>query len=260
MRYSSLFCSMALMIAAATASTARPVLIEEFTATWCPYCYGAGLALDRIEAEYPRSNAIILVYHINDDYVLDAGITKYYYYGLNYIPTTIFNGVIKEEGYGSLKSAGQTGVTTVYNKFVKNIDQETSRTDDVEPFRLTLTGNVGPANPKLTLTVLTPTGYPRAVKARFYIVEDGIPVTASNGQTILNGVARVSLGEQQVYLPTKGGTVTLTASLTGTVPNVNATKLRPVVFLQDDTTQEVLAAVGVFYVRTAARSSWLLYR
>ena len=38
----------------------RPIVIEEFTGTWCPVCYGAGMALDEIEANYSRRQIIIL--------------------------------------------------------------------------------------------------------------------------------------------------------------------------------------------------------
>ena len=234
----------------------RPVVIEEFTGTWCGPCYGSGIALDRVIMNYPQDSVMVLAYHVADSFSTPSGDTRDSYYAIGSIPTAVFNGVVYDVG-GSSLSAGETGISTVYNRYVARIQQEQARTSSYVPFSLRLTGSMGPQDPSMTLSVSAISGYPRPVSACFAITENAIAYSASNGQTTLNSCVRVFLSKQTVNLP-EPGQVTVSSSHTGTIPCVNAANLHPFVFLQDETTDEILGAIWQFSY--AAANDWALFQ
>lgn len=255
MRLRSLLCSIVLAIAATGASAARPVLIEEFTGTWCGYCYAAGRALDRIEAEYPRSQVVVVAYHIDDDFAIVMNSDQQYFYNIGSFPTACFNGYARQTG-GYLSSSGDTGVTAMYNKYKTKIQQEQIRIADINPLDVVLTGNLTPNKPKITLTITAKTGSPYAYYANILITEEGIPVSASNGQTVLNAVVRAG-GYATVSLPNAGDIKTYTLNITTTIACRDASKLQVVGFVQK-TSGEIVAATGVLTTNAADRA-WSLY-
>jgi thiol-disulfide isomerase/thioredoxin len=235
----------------------RPVVIEEFTGTWCGPCYGAGMALDLIEQEYSRDQVLVVAYHMSDAYSIPIGGDRQDYYGVSAYPTVWFNGMGYAVG-GTTWAAGPAGYMAKHNLYVQGIAAEQAWTAGTVPFELSLAGRVGPSNPQMTLTVRTSTGYPRSVNAVFLITEDGIVVSnPSNGKDVLNAVARAHLGTRTVSLPT-AGTIVLNVSYSGTIPFVAANRLHPVVFLQDDFTGEIVAGVGSF-APVAGAARWRLY-
>ena len=60
-------------------------------------------------------------------------------------------------------------------------------------------------------------------------------------------------------LTSSGGSVEVSASYTGTMPYNSASQLHPAVFIQDDTTKEILGGLGEFYDLTGVGSRWWLY-
>jgi hypothetical protein len=153
---------------------------------------------------------------------------------------------------------GESGISIMKGLYEAYIGAEEARTAGVEPFQLTLLGDAGPTDPEMRLIVSSTTGYPNPVSALFLITENGIPVSASNGQTVLNAVVRAHLGTEPISL-TSPGTVTVSVSLSGTIPHLSPSELHPVVFLQDDTTGEIVGASGIF-ATSACRETWTLYR
>jgi thiol-disulfide isomerase/thioredoxin len=247
-----------LLLAAVSAQAQRPVVIEDFTGTWCGYCYAASVALDRIEEERPRDEVIVIAYHRFDSFEISPICAdRVISYSVGGYPTVWFNGMLELVG-GYPVVDGEAGISIMKSLYESHILAEETRTAGTEPFQLTLLGDVGPTDPEMRLIVDSPTGYPNPVSALFLITENGIPVTASNGQTVLNAVVRAHLGTEPITL-TSPGSVTVSASLSGTIPHLSPNALHPAVILQDDTTGEIVGAAGILAV-TACRGSWTCYR
>ena len=222
----------------------RPVVIEEFVSTNCSHCYGAGMALDRVKANYSFYDVIILAYHVNDSFKNNICSERQKFYGASGTPTVFFNGLGKVTG-GPTVSEGESAIANLYNKYVAQITNEQNRTSGVAPFTVNITGVIGPDNPQLTAKISTTSGYQGAAKALFLIIEDNIPYNAQNGLKVLNGVVRAHLGTADFSLPS-AGSVDLTGSFTGTVPSSNAANLRPVVIIYNPSTKEALASSAWF--------------
>lgn len=72
------------------------VLIESFTATWCPTCPGVDIQLHQLQEDFPY-NLSYVAYHGNDQ--LDIGnLDVYGYYTANQ-PSVVFQGTTKIIGY-----------------------------------------------------------------------------------------------------------------------------------------------------------------
>ncbi|MFH1743436.1 MAG: hypothetical protein ABIH23_30905 [bacterium] len=228
----------------------RPVVIESFTGTWCTFCYGAGMALESIQNNYPRSEVLVVIYHKDDPYSIRFANTRYNYYRVQGCPTAWFNGMIEETG-GSRYQDGAQGIAVVRSVFQAWFEEERARTAGVAPFQLRLEGQIGPTDPEMKLTVSSATGYSENVNAIFLIVEDHIPVPPeemafnANKQTAFSAVARAHLGTEPVTL-TSPGSFQINVSYAGTIPHHSEENLRPVVFLQNVTTKEIVGAVGEF--------------
>ncbi len=75
----------------------RVVLCEEFTDVWCYGCSFAGPALSLLLDIYPDSFAFVQ-YHVNDDYTTTWAEDRFAYYGGQYTPIAVFDGVSKASG------------------------------------------------------------------------------------------------------------------------------------------------------------------
>lgn len=248
---------MVLVGASQPAVARRPVIVEEFTATWCGFCYAAGCALDRLQAKYPLTDIIVISYHIDDDFANSVSEARRDYYEPPGYPTAYFNGLNGEfKGYSV--SSGENGIRnmyTLYNNY--HLTPEKERIGEYAPFNLILSGDVGTTDPQMTLTIRSHEGYPHQVRVHLLIIEDNIPVSAPNGQTVLNFVARADLGNQLITL-SAGGISVVKGSYTGTIPCNDAANLKPIAFVQDENTNEILGAVGSFNL--SAASHWELYK
>jgi hypothetical protein len=214
------------------------------------------MALDRVQYYYPESQAIVIAYHYSDSYSISYVNSRTSYYGITSYPTVMFNGISTTLG-GYPISNGETGIQYMYNWYTGIIRSELARTANNNPFDITLRGQISPTNSVMTAYISTTTGYPKTVNAIFLITENAIPVSASNGQTILNAVARGYLGTRS-FTMTSSGSTTLNASI-GSIPNYNGANLQPVIILQDSSTKEIIGAVTEFTLPTSVPSQWQLY-
>ena len=249
--------TMALLTGLNVVCMARPVVIQEFTATWCPHCYGAGGALDRIEQEYSRDEVIIISFHDGDDFTTNFTYSVEDFYDNEYLPTALFNGLNPIVGGANVYS-GESGITNVYSQYVAAISSEQERIKGQTPFEVKLTGSIVPGHVNVHITVTSQTGYPQdAVYAYFLITEDKIPVDASNGQTELNSVMRIYIERNKVIL-TEPGSVEFDVNYGEQFDYLNAGNLHPVVYLIDLDNKEVVGAAGEF-TPEAAVGDWALY-
>ena len=197
------------LFVAPAARAQGPVVIEELTATWCPACYGAGRALDRIEHENRRDQVILIAYHRSDELEHPFCDSTAAYYNSGYLPTVWFNGRSSlVSGYAS--SAGQYGIDTMYGKYLWEIECQRAWMAERNWVDLSMTGAIDPTSTSLQITIRTRTAYPRELTAIALITEDDVPVDADNGQTVCNGVLRECLGTETVRLDSAGGKQVLT--------------------------------------------------
>ncbi|MFB3895562.1 MAG: hypothetical protein ACE14V_04590 [bacterium] len=145
----------------------------------------------------------------------------------------------------------------MYNLYTAKIQSELSRTANYHPFDIILRGSISPTNSVMTAYISSTTGYTHPVNAIFLITENAIPISASNGQTVLNAVARGYLGTRS-FTMTGSGATTLNASITS-IPYRDSSKLNPVVILQDSSTKEIIGAVTEFTLPTEVSYPWQLY-
>jgi hypothetical protein len=214
------------------------------------------VALDRIQNSYPESKAIVLAYHYSDSYSISYVNTRVSYYGVTGYPTVWFNGVSNIIG-GVAQSEGESGIQYMVDLYAAKIQSELSRTASNVPFDLILRGQLSPTYSAMTLYVSTTTGYPRMMNAIFLITENAIPVSASNGQTVLNAVVRGWLGTKSFTL-TSSGSTTVNTSI-GSIPFYNSANLSPVAILQDSSTKEIIGVVTEFTLPTNVSYQWQLY-
>lgn len=233
----------------------RPIVIEEFTGVWCTYCYGASISLDRLEAENPRTQIIGIVYHIDDEYTIPFCYERTVYYQNKGYPSAWFNGRVQDSGGASVKE-GPSAILTVYKRYREIIQSERERIASQSVIELQLRGDLNPASIALNLTITNQDSYAGAAKAIFLITEDKIPVRAPNGQVVINSLVRAHLGTIPVDL-SQPGTVQLNAALTEEMTYLDEKNLQPVVFLQDEDSREILAAIGEFTGTVV--QSWELY-
>lgn len=78
-------------------SQQRVVIAEQFTGTWCPYCPGAQMGLRNLKQEVGDSVAII-AYHLSDPFSIPEASARQSYYGVRYVPTVRFDGVLEIVG------------------------------------------------------------------------------------------------------------------------------------------------------------------
>jgi thiol-disulfide isomerase/thioredoxin len=74
-------------------STPRTVLLEEFTATWCPMCNTVAPAYSRIADEYPEKDVATLVWHTASSELGNMLTSiRSNYYGWYWLPTATVDG------------------------------------------------------------------------------------------------------------------------------------------------------------------------
>ncbi len=244
--------------AATAAAIPRPVIVEEFTAEWCTYCYAVGIALERIEAATPREELIVMGHHNADLLVLPFSDSRFTNFNITGLPTVHIDGLIPAAVRGGHSvSEGEPGIQASYNDLTALIAQEKTRIAATAPFQVTVSGEMQTTNPAWRVTITSITGYPRTVRVHSLITEDHIPYAASNGQTEFSFVARAYLGGHNVTLAAPG-TAEFDVAYSGTVTSHDPAQLHPVVFVEDQTTKELLGGSGVFAAQ-AAVSDWELY-
>jgi len=244
-------------------ATTRPVVLEEFTATWCYYCYSMGSALDRMHAQYRPRDLVIIAFHVWTDPPFSFPFTdsRASYYSVGGIPSVWVNGLTLERFTGHGFDEGEAGIIQTYDSMKNRIETEQARIAGQAPaFSLSLRGDFTPEHPTLTVEVATQTSYPHNLALLAYVLEDRVPVNGSNGQTELNALVRATMGSQTLQFSSPG-TKSFQLASSVAVPSYNPANLYPVVILQDASTREVLAAVsGLMALPNAAQPAWSLYQ
>lgn len=123
----------------------RVVMIELFTATWCPFCTMIEPTLEQLAEEYGPSQVILLEEHIWDsDYHNTEAEMRYYWYpsgDFRLIPDVLFNGLNQRipgsysgiyEDYKKAIEAEQIKETKIYISTSKKIKYST----------ITISGNI----------------------------------------------------------------------------------------------------------------------
>ncbi|MBC8182985.1 choice-of-anchor J domain-containing protein [candidate division KSB1 bacterium] len=93
--------------------TKQNVLVEKATGTWCGYCPGSALAIDKLYHNYPE-NLVVLEYHSGDPYENEMSKHRIDMYGVAGFPTAIFDGT---EWHVGGTAADDNWMKKVYNKF-----------------------------------------------------------------------------------------------------------------------------------------------
>lgn len=239
-------------------SESRPVVIEEFTATWCGFCYGAGLALDQIHEETSRDEVIVIAYHINDAYdVKPFNSSRMEYYGVNGIPHVFFNGNRDRIG-GSGETDGQSGVNKLYKTYLNLIDLANNDIERSDPFKLSLQGEITTKSIKMKLTLQAEASYPRSLKAIFLTTRDGIQVNAPNGLSEFNFVVDSYLGEE-TFEVNEAGTIVCEKDKAARLSASWLEDIQPVVIIQDTSRKQIVGAVGMFAAEQVLVEDWVLH-
>lgn len=97
--YKKIFVLIFLLLISVTSLIAvqRVVLVENFTATWCPYCPSAYLGLANLKNQV-RDSVTILAYHRSDAFTVPEVNVRYSYYSCTGVPTVLFDGVLRRVG------------------------------------------------------------------------------------------------------------------------------------------------------------------
>ena len=226
-----------------TAASPRPVVVEIFTGTWCPYCYHAESAIHELTGEYDPTELIPLAYHQSDEFSSLDTERRGWQYGIQSFPTVIFGGSVGMVG----------GYEGMVDDFREIIDQESRKTSEytVEgEFTLTqteVTMNVsvvaGEAAEKLEIDVVE------------ILVEREIDFEGANGLSPQEFVVRDMSQPERLTLEPAGTTGRETAF--ELEPSWSNEELYGVVLVQNSETGEVLQARRL--VRESAVRSWAVH-
>ncbi len=234
------------------ATTTRSVLVELFTGTWCTWCQGAEGALDSLADEYPLSELSILEYHVGDAYEATGNSNRANsYYDIGGYPTAYFDG-IDSHGGGAL-DPDDPGI---YNTYKTKIDNRLPVPSSVT---VTVTGNIGATgtiNANITAIDDMPPGITN-LKARFVVYEDhNYTVWVSGREYRLRYTVVENLPEEAITL-TKEQNLEFTKTF-ALDPAWELNKLGVVVFVQADSTKEVLQSTSFNLSATSSKADLTL--
>jgi len=212
----------------------RTVLVEEFTATWCPYCPGAAMGVRDLK-NYHKDTVTIISYHpsSSDPFYRLESYQRAQYYGVTGIPHVWFDGVLNYLG-GSSSSSMYPYYKPLYNQR-KVIDQ---------PIKFICSGTYYPSTRNGTLNIqvqnlssITVSGYLRIAE----VILD-TPYQWQN-QTHLEWVMRDMLQTSQgTYYSIPGGSSINHSENFSVLSEDNEHQIAFVVFFQNDNNKEVIGA------------------
>ncbi|MGB9636831.1 MAG: hypothetical protein ACPL1Y_06245, partial [Thermoplasmata archaeon] len=192
-------------------TTARTVLAECFTGTWCPYCPGAEGALNTLANEMNRTTLAIIEWHIGDGYETPdgSGQNRADFYGVPGYPTTFFDGLNPTIG-----GSTNPNDNTVYNDYKTKINE---RVGIPANFSISISGyingNYGIVNAEIT-ALNPPPSSTNGTWVHFVICEDKNRSVISGGRTYwLRFDAVKSLGTDLLNIGT-GQTLSLQKNFT----------------------------------------------
>ncbi|TET90565.1 MAG: thioredoxin family protein [Methanomassiliicoccales archaeon] len=130
-------------------SSERTVVLELFTADWCPYCPPQAFAVNRLHDELGTDNIIVLEHHpsSSDAIYYSPSNTRRLWYGVTGYPTMIVDGGGYYKGdAGGNGVAGATlwasGGTTKWQRYHDDRDAYQAEKDRTTNLTISLTGNL----------------------------------------------------------------------------------------------------------------------
>jgi hypothetical protein len=242
----------------------RVMLVELFTGTECPPCVAADLAFDALTKTYKPTEAVFLEYHLHvprpDPLTNPDSEARQKYYGedVSGTPASIFNGLPKAEGGGSLDAAKDKYFD--YRDVINPLLEKPARAH----IRASATRQGDKIDIQADVSDLDKTG--EKVRLRFALVEDQIRYVGGNHIRFHHNVVRALPGGAAGFpLKEKSSKQTASVDLTelrkkltdyldafakkAPFPNdrrpLDLKNLRLIAFVQDDETKEVLQATQV---------------
>ncbi len=203
-------------------------ILEIGTGTWCQFCPGASMAADDIEAN--GLDVAIIEYHNNDPYTNAASNARNNYYEVPGWPTAYFDGLLPFDGGDHTAS--------MYSYYLPRINTRLAR---VSSFTLAGTANLS-GNSLLLQGMAQKVGANTSDDIKLHMV-----VTESNIHVVWQGQNHVSFVERAMYPNANGTSVSFDSNskqtVTGAITlssNWVRNNMEVVVFLQDNTTKEIL--------------------
>src|SRR2546425_4155693 len=191
-------------------TSARTVVIEVFTGTWCGPCANADPAVSRIVDEYSADNLLVLMYHLSnpDPYINAASNTRDLFYNITYVPTAIVDGggAYVDDTLWLIGAYPQK--STNYDIYRGMIDSEPPT---MAPLTIALEPDLTSTNANVVATIhATDPILQGNLQTRFILYEDALYYLGSNGAPYHRAVVR-DLQEQPLSIA-QGQTVTASAS------------------------------------------------
>jgi hypothetical protein len=207
------------------------VLVEIGTGTWCQYCPGAAMGADDLVAN--GHDVAIIENHNGDAYTNNASNARNSYYGITGYPTAVFDGLTKVPGGSTSQS--------MYPQYLSKYNQKIAIPSS---FSIDIQGSyTGMIDFDIDVTVEMVDPYAGSNIRLHCVVTESEIVESWQGQSHLNFV-------QRMMVPTSNG-ISLDFSGGNTIVENYSFSLDPswvtehcelVIFLQDNTTKEVLNA------------------
>jgi len=211
-------------------TSVRTVLMEEFTATNCPYCAYAGPAVSRLADENGPNNVVMLGWHIwtSDPYYSGVFSARATWYGVPGIPAVIWDGG-GSAANGNLWAVGAGAVASAYDTYKPKLNNELTKTTNIQ---ITLQGDLTPTTAWVTASIYAsdPVTEPN-LNVRFVLYEDGLYAMGTNGEPFHRDVVRELYSTPLVIA--QGQTVVMSHSFTPGV-SMDKNRLGIIVFVQSD--------------------------
>lgn len=213
-------------------TVSKVVLSELFTKSTCGACQSADGAMDRLadDPNFFSSRISIIEWHMQDTYTNSHhSVRMSYYGGIPSIPRGVFDGLIWKNG-GSPMGANSSLNDNMFKTAINSRPATTQVKIDVVR-SLTPSGDIGTYN--ITVSALD-TVLNNSLHLRVVLVEDG---NNTVGDTKFRYTAKETLNDVPITLQSSGDKVYLNDTFTNTCDKY---KIALVVFVQDDSTREVL--------------------
>jgi len=218
----------------AAQDSSRPVLAEQFTGTWCPFCPGSSGALERLEGQLGSENLIVLAYHHaagrSDPYHNQDSVDRTNFYRVTGFPTVYFNGAYSFVG-GST-NPNESDIDSGYMIRYQLASQRPT------PLQVELTGRLIMESPtRYTAHSETVVTVNRQIKnqlvVRAVLTENSLQFRAPNGETHFDWVVRDVFDASPLTVTEPGQQETFARDVV-VQPGWNPQNLAIVVFVQAD--------------------------
>ena len=216
------------------------VIVEIGTGTWCQYCPGAAMGADDLVSNDKQVG--VIEYHGGDNYETTESAARLdNYYGITGYPTAWFDGVISVVG----GNATQSMYPTYLPKYETRIAIPSLFTLVAESY------NTGGNNYQVVIDAEMVTDYPfleNDIVIQAVLTESEIPENWG-GLSEVNFVCRDMIPNENGTNVDFGESATQTLTLDFTIPsNYDLNNLELIVFIQDNTTKEVLQGAFADYI------------